>query len=828
MFEVVNRSAGLRELQIAKALVSLRWIGILLIFSFSYIAKHSWNLSFSIIPIYFIVLFEALLNVFFTCHISLLSRQIFISKGLAGIKRLLIFLFYRLHKDIIQNGIFVLLRIPVFTLKLSSAIGLFFLESLKSIRFNFLLLENVLHTQIFFDIFLLLLVIRFTGTAESPFIYLLFIPIIVAGAVMGYKTAFIYASLVALSYLALCLSINVKLLRHIKFYGPHIGDLSISTEWSYSSFIILYSTLIGTAYFSSHLTKMFKERIFYLFQLLEQNRVEAESNQMLSKFPHYTWFLLNENFEIVRYNLGIFKSKQNNFYGQKISEHLPSLEHLGFSNILLHSLSSFKKHSLEKIRIKAKDSNSLENDDKNENDLIVNIHIIPQLLGSTKTPHALVIFEDVTKIIQQEIKIKEMTNTINHYKLEIEKLSLENKELNQSLCQTYNQYEITNKQIIELTEHIKKLEQENKNLKQEKEEIARENIANKIELQHAKSELKLKIKTIEEIYEYIKYSSNFENFINLFEKTLKQEFQLDFVSVQLFRSQNIELIIDEIYNSNRNPPKVIEFLKHNRNIIESIITEQKPHIIEFDSNYNTTNITISKRKYNDYYGLLPLVNDKMVLGIAICEKSIPNNESEEIFNSISKYLNHISLILKPLVKIRDQDSDIKLLQDKNTELSSLLFSIFEIVKISFSSNSENSINNFVKLISKVCKCDEVLMFRYYNDGTSSILARYKKADIENSKIDVFIDEVYQSLIEDYSKPIKTKNKYNNEQFVYAYPLFQGTKFIGGLIIALQYQNDFLMNFLDIVAKLASENLSLVVLNEEKEIWENFYKEHLSA
>jgi len=83
-----NRS-GIRELQIARGLITLRWASIPIIFGFSLLSLKLLGMSFRIEPIYVLCCLLAIINIFFTIHFALLSRQMMVAHGMNSLKKLL-------------------------------------------------------------------------------------------------------------------------------------------------------------------------------------------------------------------------------------------------------------------------------------------------------------------------------------------------------------------------------------------------------------------------------------------------------------------------------------------------------------------------------------------------------------------------------------------------------------------------------------------------------------------------------------------------------------------------------------------------------------------
>ena len=61
-----------------------------------------------------------------------------------------------------------------------------------------------------------------------------------------------------------------------------------------------------------------------------------------------------------------------------------------------------------------------------------------------------------------------------------------------------------------------------------------------------------------------------------------------------------------------------------------------------------------------------------------------------------------------------------------------------------------------------------------------------------------------------------------------YPLKQGNNLIGALLLIPSDPEQAQNSFLDAVARLTGEHLAMISLQEEKELWENFYQENLKA
>jgi hypothetical protein len=84
---MIYTGASIRELQLARGLITLRWTSIPLLFGFSLFCLDFLNLSFKFEPIYLLCCALAIFNVYFTVHVSLLSRQMALNSGMSTLKR---------------------------------------------------------------------------------------------------------------------------------------------------------------------------------------------------------------------------------------------------------------------------------------------------------------------------------------------------------------------------------------------------------------------------------------------------------------------------------------------------------------------------------------------------------------------------------------------------------------------------------------------------------------------------------------------------------------------------------------------------------------------
>ncbi len=99
---MIYTGASIRELQLARGLITLRWTSIPLLFGFSLFCLDFLNLSFKFEPIYLLCCALAIFNVYFTVHVSLLSRQMALNSGMSTLKRGLVRIAF---PDVIYNAV---------------------------------------------------------------------------------------------------------------------------------------------------------------------------------------------------------------------------------------------------------------------------------------------------------------------------------------------------------------------------------------------------------------------------------------------------------------------------------------------------------------------------------------------------------------------------------------------------------------------------------------------------------------------------------------------------------------------------------------------------
>ncbi|NLI76966.1 MAG: hypothetical protein GX442_11065 [Candidatus Riflebacteria bacterium] len=811
--EQPNRS-GLRELQIAQGLVALRWAAIPILFGFSLLATHVFRMSFQITPIYVLCCVLAVLNVFFTVHIALLSRQLVLRRGTQVLKRYLLSLISQFSGRLRENGIRSMFGLPRAALKITGALYLFLLESLRGVRFNLLSLDNIMHTQVIMDILMLTLLVRFTGSAESPLIFLSVIPVIVAGAVMGFYTGGAYAMLAAATYLALCLLINARLLTHIKFYGPQIGDLSNSPEWAISSFFTMFVALLGTAYLSHSLTSIFKERIFFLNQLLDKNRREAVAQVNVAEHVQAAWFMLDGQGTVLKYKRGRVAMIPGNLLGKNILETVPAFKQYGMGYVIQSVLTGGRPREIERIKFQAGEGTTHT----------LSCRLIP-LPDSEKRPLILLMVDDITEPLFHQERVEELKHSLDTAQIELEKTSLEGKEANQQLMKTLKLASERSVEIQTLTQTIKRLESVNGGLETQVASLQQENAGLKSSNDALAADIGYKQVILEEVIELLKNSTQLDALAALIERRTKTLFKLDHTCLHIFRSPAAPTRLTEILDTRKASPRLLDLPRKNPKVLEPVLNEGQPVVIKAEVHPDkSAAMTISSGPVQRLVAYIPVRHGKEVLGMMMLERYGQEESPEKMISMLTYYLSHTAIALKNAIATRNLEVQQQTLTHTIKSLETQIEGFLELSRIT-PDQSDQPYQKYLRALGRICGAVDGIILRLHNDGTAQPLARIDATrplamrPLEEKVLKTLrANPAHKAVIKEASEGVT----------LLGYPLNQGQRLVGVLFMQVPNADPGLLGIVDVAAKLAAESLGLFVLNEEKELWENFYKANLTA
>lgn len=811
--EQPNRS-GLRELQIAQGLVTLRWAAIPILFGFSLLSTRLLGMSFKIAPVYVLCCLLACLNIYFTIHIAVLTRQVALRHGVPALRRLLNHLLTSQLGEIKTAGARAVGLLPRLLLKLATTMYLMVLEIFKGIRFNLLSLDNVMHTQVIVDLIMITLFVRYTGSPESPLMILAVIPIIVAGAVMGVYKGAIYAGLTSSAYFILCLLIHFKVLMHIKFYGPQFGDLSISLGWAVASFVVLVVALLGTAYLANNLTSVFKERIYFLQRLLDQSRLDSSAECNIAENISTAWFILNSDGVVVKYRRGGSGIFANDLPGHNILDSIPAFRQYGMGYVMQSVLTGGRVKEIERIRVQSAAGDIHT----------VSCRLVP-MKGADDKPMILLIVDDLTEPIFLKARVDELKQALDTTRLDLEKSVLDGKEINQQLMKSL-------KQANERTMEIESLTEKLRNLESKRTEQDTYISALKTELACVKSsndaltvDITYKQMILDEVTELLKNCNQLETLVSMIERRTKSLFKLDDACLHIFHSSNTPNRLTEILDTRKASPGLLDVPRKNPKILEPVLVDGQPVIINAEIHPEKSALMeISNGPVQRMVAYIPVRHESELLGMMMFNRFGTDEDPEKMISLLTYYLSHTAIALKHAIGVQDQEAQRQALNNTISTLDANISGLMELVRLSPGKN-ELPFQMFCKALGKLTYASDVSMFRVHADGMIQPMARLDTS--RKFEMRTIEEKVFKALQSNPAHKASVKDQMDSSVLL-AYPMNQGARMFGVLFIQLPDAASATLPIIDIVAKLASDHLALMALKEEKELWENFYRENLVA
>jgi len=806
--------SGLRELQIAQGLVALRWASIPILFGFSLLATKFLGMSFQFTPIYFLSCLLAILNVYFTVHIAMLSRQLVLRKGHASLRRFLNQVISKFLLDIRTSGIKAFTGIISVFLKIASTIYLMILVSLRGVRFNILSLENVMHSQVIVDILIITLFVRYTGSPESPLMILAVIPIIVAGAVMGFYMGGIYSIFAGATYLLLCLLVNFKMITHIKFYGPQYGDLSLSLGWGVASFIVIVVALLGTAYLAHNLTAVFKERIFFLNQLLEKNRRESTAQATIAENIGIAWFILDSNGVILKFKRGRLGLIPECLLGENILDAVPAFRQYGMAYVLQSVITGGRSREIERIKLQANEGTTHT----------LSCRLMP-IMDSDQHSIVLLLVEDMTDLLYFKERFDETKQTLDSLRNELEKVSLDSKEANQQLMKTLKLANERSIEIQTLGQKLKGIEERKAHLESEISNTVKEMAGIKSSNDTLRADLTYKEMILEEVTELLKNCNQLDTLTAMIERRTKSLFKLDNACLHIFSNRALPSRMTEILDTRKASPRLLDLPRKNPKVLDPVLNDGQPVIIKAEVHPEKgASMAISNGPLHRLVAYIPIRHGNEILGMMMLDRYDSEEKPEKMLEMLTYYLSHTAVALKNAITTRDLETQRESLSSTIKALDSHIEGLKGLIRFS-PATGDKPYQEFVKTLSRICGAIDAMIVRIHNDGAVQTLARMdlsKGPDLKSIE-----EQVLKTLQANPAHKAIVKET-SEGTVLYGYPLSQGSRLCGVLFIQTPETDHPPTGIADMAAKLAAEQLSLMVLGEEKELWENFYKENLIA
>jgi hypothetical protein len=809
-------NSGIRELQIARGLITLRWASIPIIFGFSIFSKNTLGMSFQIEPVYILCCLLALLNVFYTIHFSMLSRQMAFSKGIPGLKRFLGSFLSKFLYSFKTKGIKAFASLPAAGLKLISILYLMLLEALKDVPFNILSLDNVMHSQIIGDLIFIIMLVRYTGTTESPLAFLMVIPITVAGAVMGVKTGSIYAIAGVGAWLVTGMLIKYQLLTHIKFYSPLYGDLSQCHGWIISNSFVMITGLGATAYLANKFTSVFKERIFYLHSHLFKSRNSAISSSYTAQQIPEAWMTIDADGNIEKVKLDFNQFFASNLTGKNLFKEYKELEQYGIAYVVQSVVTGGNKRTLEKITLSSKQGDRHLFDCK-----------ISQFKNSEGKTRLLVIFSERTEEIYLKNRVEELKTQLNQTKANLERTGLENKENLRAYQETLK---IANERSVEievLNQKLSKLKNSDTNKSNQISSLMTELASVKAQNDELSLELQYKQLILEDIVEMIDSCNELTALTAMVEKKARELFELDNSCLHIFHSSESNTRLNEILDTRKASPRLLDIPRNNPDALAPVLKEGRPVIINAQITPDkNASMAISNGPLQRMVAYIPVRHKSQVLGMMMLEQYGQNSKTESVIEGLSYYLKNCAAAIKNAL----QNQDIRNKNNRlNLKLTSLHTQLDSIKTMIYNRPDEESqpFSKFLFEFGKIVGLKDAMLLRIHNDGSSETASRLDRS--KGLELNKFEKKVLQTLNE-HPDHKATSELVEEETTCCAYPLLQGSRLLGILYTyyneAEQSQENLV--FTDFCIRLLKDQLALYVMNEEKELWESFYRENLSA
>lgn len=811
-----NNRSGIRELQIARGLITLRWAGIPLIFGFGIFSSSILGMSFRIEPIYILCCLLAIMNVFFTIHFSALSRQMALTRGIPGLRRFMGAFLTGFFGDIRSGGLRTLARIPAVSFKVGSVVYLMFLESLKDVSFNLLSLNNVMHSQVIGDLLLITLLARYTGTTESPLFFLAVVPVTVAAAVMGFRTGAAYASIGVASWFFVSLLVRYQVLPHIKFYSPVYGDLSQCNGWIIANSMVMITGLSATAFLAHKLTSTFKERIFFLNDLLYKSSTRAISSTHTSDNIPEGWLICDPDGNVEKIKIDRNGFLPSDLGGKNLLKEFAELEQYGMAYVMQSVVTSQSRRSLEKIRLTSKEGTK---------------HLFNCRLSSFKdssgNTRLLVIFEDRTEETYLKSQVESLKAEILEAKTNLEKITLENRENRHSYETTLK---CANERAIEielLNQKLGNLNSENSNHSNQISGLMAEVAALKTENDHLTSELQYKQMILEEVSELMSVCSEIDVLTSLIERKAREMFKLDNTCLHVFRSDESNSRLSEILDTRKASPRLLDIPRKNPETLEPVLNEGRPVIINAQiTPEKAASMAITNGPLQRLVAYIPVRYQGKILGMMMLERYGTEEQPENIINSLGFYLKHCAGAIKSAMQSQDAREKNGRLNQSIAALHTQLDSIRAMV---FNRPTEEN-QPFSKLLfefGKISGLKDAMIVRIHNDQSIEVCSRLDRS--RSFELNSCENEILNTLKNNPNHKATTQ-MIDDETTCGAYPLLHGNRL---LAVLFTYYDENNLNpghagFTDFCIRLLRDQLALFVMNEEKELWESFYRENLSA
>ena len=801
-----------RELQVARNLVTLRWAAIPVIFAFCYFAflySLGSNIQGRLTPIYILCCALAVFNIYLTLHISLLNRQLSVTKGISTLKRAMIKVISQYFGNISKKGIKGFFEFPIVLAKLASIIYLMVLETTKEFSFNPISLENIMHLQLFFDLVAILCLTRYTGSTESPLFFMAAVPIAIAGSVIGIKAGIAYSFFTCSCWFVNSLLISLKRLDHLKFFPPNVGDLSECTVWIVAYPIASFLIFTALTVISNKLTLAFKEKVEDLDKSLLHSKSTAVSLKHIALMQNNPWIVIDSNGKII--NGKCFESLLlEDIDDKNLLDCLPDLEKTNFDFTFQSVLNShtFKRISDVKIFLK----------DKSEHIYDLTISYYREFDGNDRI---MISFLEKTLEVNRKQLVDTLSQECVHARNTIEKLSKENGELKNSLeglsklsSDKSIEIEVLNTKVNDMDIDATK---QNSRISELMDNVA----AIKSDNDQLKVELENKQMILEDVADFISSCSELDELISKVEQRTKDLFGLENSFFHVFDSTDMSHQKTEILDIRKVSPRLLDIPRNNPETLDPALTEGRPVVFnaEFRPEKSAGSIAITNGDLRRLVAFVPLKEDNHILGMMMLEKYGAVESSEHIVDMVSYYLAQVAGVIKSAVENRKVQNKNRELHEDMLKLHSKLDSVKTMILSDYSSEIR-PFSGMLFEISKLVPLKDAMLVRIQSDGLSDCYSRINRS--KALELNTVESKIIEQLKVNFENKISFKSE-NESDDVIAYPLVDKKRLLGVLFLYINEDIGKLDTLTtDFCVSILRNEFALHVLDEEREIWESFY------
>ena len=799
-----------RELQIARNIVTLRWASIPVVFCFCLIFLHVFKMSFKIEPVYIICCVLAVFNIYLTLHISMIGRQLAVTRGLTTLKRLMGKVLSQFFGGIKSKGITALAGFPKTIGKMIAVVYLMVLETFKDFPVNPLSLDNIMHFQVIFDIAIALCLTRYTGSTESPMFFMAAIPVAVAGSIINTKAGIIYAVIACGGWFANSMLIKYGIMDHIKFFSPSVGDLSSCTGWIHSYTLVALFSMVSFALVSHKLTEAFKEMVADLDKSLNESRSTSIANNQVSLLEPNPWIIVNTKGIVESVKSDRAGLLNGNMVGKVVIECLPELKDKSFAEAVKDVFKTKIRTSIPGIRFVF--------DEKDEHIYDLAITCFKDNDNSEKI---IIFFEEKTIEIRRKDQIDSLASDLANLNTNYEKVTCENLELHKSIENLKKQSDDKSIEIDVLNTKVNDLDIEAVNQNSRISELMDEVASVKSKNDQLKVEINNHKMILEDVTELMESCGDLEALIAKLEQRTRDMFGLENSCFHVFDSNDIGHQRGEILDMRKVSPRLLDIPRSHPETLDPALTEGRPVVFsaEFRPEKASASLSITNGDLKRLVAFVPLKENEKVLGMMMLEKYGIGNNSENIVDMVSFYLKQAAGVVKNAIENKRMMESNRSLHQEILKLHTRLDSVKSMIN---DDGVDDSVPFYKMLheIAKITPVKDIVLARMLSDGSKAVWSRIDRSkDFVLSNVE---NEIFKNLEGNFENKVTFKAENGIDDCV-AYPLADSGRLLGVLYV---YNNDITDNSgqsaIDCYINMLRNKFALYILNEERSAWASFY------